>query len=112
MFFPVSHVNSPVVSSMSGACSEFASSFAELSAVKEKLEIDREALSAAEASLNADKLRLEKQAATAQHRMQRAIAKEVSCTDVNVLDAAAAVVSVNIPASALHAGAQAYICSA
>ena len=61
-----------------------------MSAAKEKLDIDRKALSEAEAVLNADKHQMEKRAETARHHMQRATAKEVSCVGGGVLDAAAA----------------------
>lgn len=64
---------------MLGACREFASSFAALSEVKDKLEKDRQALSEAEVAVHADKCSMAQRAATARHQVQRTMAKQVSC---------------------------------
>ena len=95
-----------VVNGIPGACRELDSSFAALSAVKEELDNDRKALSVAEASLNADKSLMEQRTASARYHMQCTIAEQVRCICVSGLDAAAAVLRVNTPNSALHAGGQ------
>lgn len=64
---------------MLGTCREFASSFAALSDVKDKLDRDSQALSEAEAAVSADKHSMEQQAATARHQVQRMMARQVSC---------------------------------
>lgn len=88
---------------MPAACSEVASRYIELKTLRDNLKRDRQALSEAEAAVNADKHSMEQRAATARHQVQRTMANQVSCMSHDRLDAAAAALSVDTSGSALNA---------